>query len=73
MCKDNEGNIYFVDSDGKLFAYDEGGSHTELYDCGESYLFTGLTADNDYIIVTHYNSTGSGTEIIKTQKVVVIT
>lgn len=39
ICKDNNENIYFVNFDGKLFAYDEGGNHTELFDCGAGYLF----------------------------------
>ncbi len=69
VAKDNEENYYFVDTDGKLFAYDEDGSHTELYDCGEGYLFTGLTTNNNHIIITHYNSIGSGTEIVKIPKI----
>ena len=56
ITKDSDGNYYFIDSDGKLFAYDEGGSHIELFDCEENYLFIGMTVDNDYVVLSHYNS-----------------
>ena len=56
IAKDNEGSYYYSNSEGKVFAYDESGNHTELYDCEEGYLFNGLPVDNDYIIISRYNS-----------------
>ncbi len=59
IAKDNSGNVYFVDNDGKLFAYDEEGLHTELFDCGEAYMFIGMTVNDDYIFFSQYTNEGS--------------
>ncbi len=66
IAKDNNENYYFVDSDGKLFAYDEGGNHTELYILDYPTQFTGLTVDDNYIIISRF--TNEGSRIIKIPK-----
>ena len=59
IAKDQNDNIYFVDSDGKLFAYDESGNHTELYVMDNESFFTGLTTNSDYVISSQYTNEGS--------------
>ena len=52
ITKDSEGNYFFINSDGKIFAYDQEGSHLELFDIGDK-LFKGITVQENNLIVAY--------------------